>query len=60
MRMDMTPCPGCMPWGSQILASTTLEANRQLTGAREQLSVASSTKDNGSHEFMDQESMKDK
>lgn len=56
----MTPCPGCMPWGRQILASTTLEANRQLGCAREQLPIASSTKYNGSHEFMDQESMKDK
>lgn len=57
--MDTTPFLGYMPWGSQILAITTiLEANHYLECAREQLPSASGTEDNTSREDR-QESMKD-
>lgn len=49
--MDVTPCPGCTPWGSQILAiTTTLEANHHLRCATEQLPSTSGTEDNASRE----------
>lgn len=55
----MTPCLGCTPWGSQILAiTTTLEANHHLGCAREQLPSASGTEDNASRE--DRSGEKDK